>query len=62
MVDTKDILKLEFLSDKSSILKYKLSHGETTSESVYLERTLNPKETQRLVSRLSEIVDNYNKG
>ena len=59
MINTKDILKLEFLSDKSSILKYQLSHGETSSEVVYLERTLNAKETQRLVSRLSEMINNY---
>ena len=62
MVDTYDLLNIEFESDKSCKVRYKLSYGETNSESTYLERSLNIKETERLVRRLSEIVDNYNKG
>lgn len=62
MINTHDILKFEFLPDGSSRLKYKLSQGETPSESVYIERSLNPKETKLLVRRLSEVVNNYNKG
>jgi len=62
MIDVNDLLSIEILNDKSCKIRYKLSYGETSSESIYLERSLNIKETQRLVTKLSNIVDNYNKG
>lgn len=62
MIDVSDLLSIEILDDKSCKVRYKLSYGETSSEAVYLERSLNHKETQRLITKLSEIVDNYNKG
>jgi len=62
MIDVKDLINIEILDDKSSRVRYKLSYGETASEAIYLERTLEIKETQRLIKRLSEIVDSYNKG
>ena len=62
MIDVSDLLSIKVLDDKSCEVRYKLSYGETSSEAVYLERSLNIKETQRLITKLSEIVDNYNKG
>ena len=62
MINVNDLLKVEFLEDKSCKVRYKLSYGEIESESIYLERTLQAKETQRFIKKLSEIVDNYNKG
>ena len=62
MIDTYDLLKVKFNADKSCSVRYKLSYGETSSECLYVERTLTPKESERFIRRLSEIVDNYNRG
>ena len=44
MVNIDDLLSIEVLEDKSSKVRYKLSYGETSSEAVYLERTLTMRE------------------
>ena len=62
MIDTRELIKLEILQDKSCNLKYKLSDGENPHEAVYIERKLNVRDTELLIRRLSEIVDNYNRG
>jgi len=62
MVNIDDLLSIEVLEDKSSKVRYKLSYGETSSEAVYLERTLTMRETRSLMAKLSEIVDSYSRG
>ena len=62
MIEVRDILNIDVQEDGTCKIRYRLSHGETPYEAVYLERIVNRIETERLMRSLSDVVDSYNRG
>ena len=62
MIDPYKLIDFELNEDKSCNIKDKLAFGDTDPECLYVVRTLNVRDTQKFVKRLSEFIDNYNKG
>ena len=62
MIDPFDLIDFKINPNRTCVVTYKICFGESKTQDLHLVRTLNEKETERLVRRLSEFVDSYNKG